>query len=95
MGGSITEADRRNDVESLDYAIERKLLAHNVARAIKPKAGKKRKPLTYTPEEVSKLLAGLEADRDGRLWSWRGAACGGVNSAGCAGAEWISSARRS
>ncbi|WP_043720796.1 MULTISPECIES: tyrosine-type recombinase/integrase [Nocardia] len=52
----------------LDYAIERKLLAHNVARAIKPKAGKKRKPLTYTPEEVSKLLASLEADRDGHLW---------------------------
>ncbi|NKY29453.1 tyrosine-type recombinase/integrase [Nocardia gamkensis] len=52
----------------LDYAIERKLLAHNVARAIKPKAGKKRKPLTYTPVEVSKLLASLETDRDGHLW---------------------------
>ncbi|MBF6467889.1 hypothetical protein IU427_22250 [Nocardia beijingensis] len=38
-------------------------------RAIRPKAGKKRKSLTYTPEERSKLPAGLEADRDGRLWS--------------------------
>ncbi|MGW4330820.1 hypothetical protein ACWEKR_33665 [Nocardia sp. NPDC004573] len=53
----------------LDYAIERKLSTHNVSRAIRPKAGKKRKPLTYTPEERSKLPAGLEADRDGHLWS--------------------------
>ncbi|MFI2232660.1 site-specific integrase [Nocardia testacea] len=52
----------------LDYAIERKLLAHNVARGIKPKAGKARKPKPYTPDEVSRLLASLETDRDGHLW---------------------------
>ncbi|MEU4839828.1 tyrosine-type recombinase/integrase [Nocardia testacea] len=52
----------------LDYGIERRLLAHNVARAVKPKAGRKRKPKTYTPEEVSKLLASLEQDRNGHLW---------------------------
>ncbi|MGY4103715.1 tyrosine-type recombinase/integrase [Nocardia sp. R16R-3T] len=52
----------------LDYAIERKLLSHNVARAIKPKAGRKRKVVTYTPAEVSKVLASLENDRDGHLW---------------------------
>jgi integrase len=52
----------------LDYAIERKMLAHNVARAMKPKAGKKRKPQTYTPEEVAKVLGSLDGDRDGHLW---------------------------
>lgn len=52
----------------LDYAIERKFLSHNVARAIKPKPGRKRKPQTYTPAEVSKLLNSLESDRNGHLW---------------------------
>lgn len=52
----------------LDYAIERKLLAHNVSRAIKPKAGKAKKPKPYTTGEVSKLLSSLETDRDGHLW---------------------------
>ncbi|MET7773415.1 tyrosine-type recombinase/integrase [Nocardia sp. NPDC005366] len=52
----------------LDYATERKFLTANVARAIKPKAGRKRKPVTYTPAEVSKLLASLDQDRDGHLW---------------------------
>ncbi len=52
----------------LDYAIERKLVGHNVARGIKPKAGKKRKALTYTPDEVSRFLLSLETDRDGHLW---------------------------
>ncbi|MEU7630299.1 site-specific integrase [Nocardia sp. NPDC049220] len=44
------------------------MLSHNVARAIKPKTGKKRKPLTYTPAEVSQLLSSLERDRDGHAW---------------------------
>lgn len=52
----------------LEYAIDRKFLAHNVARAIKPKAGRKRKPVTYTPAEVSRLLTSVENDRDGHLW---------------------------
>ncbi len=52
----------------LDYAIERKVLSHNVARAIKPKPGRKRKPQTYTPAEVSKFLNSLEGDRNGHLW---------------------------
>lgn len=52
----------------LDYGIERKFLSHNVSRAIKPKAGKKRKPQTYTPAEVLKFLTSLEADRNGHLW---------------------------
>lgn len=52
----------------LDYAIERKLLTHNVARSIKPRADKKRRAVTYTPAEVSKLLTSIENDRDGHLW---------------------------
>ncbi len=81
-GGTVTEKGKvrrpwaarslKRTVETtsmvLDYAIERKLLGHNVARAIKPKAGKKRKPVTYTPAEVSRFLLSLETDRDGHLW---------------------------
>lgn len=81
-GGTVTEKGKvrrpwaarslKRTVETtsmvLDYAIERKLLEHNVARAIKPKAGKKRKPVTYTPAEVSRFLLSLETDRDGHLW---------------------------
>ncbi|MFI2478169.1 tyrosine-type recombinase/integrase [Nocardia xishanensis] len=52
----------------LDYAIERKLLSHNVARAMKPKPGKKRKAVTYTPAEVARVLASVESERDGHLW---------------------------
>ncbi|UGT53780.1 site-specific integrase [Nocardia asteroides] len=52
----------------LDYAIERKFLSHNIARSIKPKAGRKKKPQTYTPLEVSNFLNSLEADRNGHLW---------------------------
>ncbi|MGX1774829.1 tyrosine-type recombinase/integrase [Nocardia brasiliensis] len=58
----------------LDYAIERKLLAHNIARAMKPKPGKKRKPQTYTPAEVAKVLGSLDGDRDAHLWFF--ALCG-------------------
>ncbi|MEU3014712.1 tyrosine-type recombinase/integrase [Nocardia asteroides] len=52
----------------LDYAIERRFLPNNIARAIKPKAGRKRKPQTYTPAEVSTFLHSLESDRNGHLW---------------------------
>ncbi|WP_433680637.1 tyrosine-type recombinase/integrase [Nocardia sp. CA-119907] len=52
----------------LDYAKERKLLAHNVAGAIKPKRGKAAKPKPYTPAEVSTVLKSLEGNRDGHLW---------------------------
>ncbi|MGW4774965.1 tyrosine-type recombinase/integrase [Nocardia sp. NPDC004278] len=52
----------------LDYGIERKFLSHNIARAIKPKPGRKRKPQTYTPAEVSTFLTSLDGDRNGHLW---------------------------
>ncbi|WP_225732256.1 MULTISPECIES: tyrosine-type recombinase/integrase [unclassified Nocardia] len=52
----------------LDYAIERKILSHNISRPMRPKPGKKRKPQTYTPDEVAKVLTSLDADRNGHLW---------------------------
>ena len=52
----------------LDYAIERKLVSHNVTRGVKPKPSKKRRPATYTPDEVTQFLGSLETDRDGHLW---------------------------
>lgn len=55
-------------VMALDYAIERKLLSHNVAAAMKPKRGKTVKPKPYTPAEVSKVLKSLEGNRDGHVW---------------------------
>ncbi|BDU04963.1 site-specific integrase [Nocardia cyriacigeorgica] len=52
----------------LDYAMERKLVSHNVAKSIKPKSGRKRKPKTYTAAEVQTFLASLDGDRDAHLW---------------------------
>lgn len=52
----------------LDYGIERKVVSHNVATALKPKRGKAAKPKPYTPAEVSTVLKSLEGNRDGHLW---------------------------
>ncbi|MFD9549318.1 tyrosine-type recombinase/integrase [Nocardia salmonicida] len=52
----------------LDYAKDRKLVSHNVARLIKPKSGRKRKPQTYTAAEVLTFLTSLDGDRNGHLW---------------------------
>ncbi|TCJ94630.1 tyrosine-type recombinase/integrase [Nocardia alba] len=52
----------------MEYAKDRKLVPHNVARLIKPKSARKRKPQTYTAAEVSTFLTSLEGDRDAHLW---------------------------
>ncbi|QIS09394.1 tyrosine-type recombinase/integrase [Nocardia arthritidis] len=52
----------------LDYAKERKLVSHNVAKAVKPKKGKTSKPKPFTPEEVVRVLGGLDGDRDEHAW---------------------------
>ncbi len=52
----------------LDYAVDRKLVARNVAEQIKAVPRRRRKPDTFTAEEVRQVLDSLTEDRNEHLW---------------------------
>ncbi|MGV9664801.1 tyrosine-type recombinase/integrase [Nocardia niigatensis] len=81
-GGTVTEKgrvrrpwgprslNRTVDTTSmvLDYAMDRKLLARNVADQIKAVPRRRRKPDTYTAAEVRQVLDSLTGNRNEHLW---------------------------
>lgn len=52
----------------LDYARERKLVTYNVAEPIKSIPRRKKKPNTYTADEVRRVLDSVTEDRNEHLW---------------------------
>ncbi|MFE5285119.1 Arm DNA-binding domain-containing protein [Nocardia sp. NPDC056611] len=52
----------------LDYAMDRKLLARNVADQIKAAPQRRKTPDTYTADEVRQVLESLNGDRNEHLW---------------------------
>ncbi|MFE2998405.1 tyrosine-type recombinase/integrase [Nocardia sp. NPDC059246] len=52
----------------LDYARDRKLVAQNVAEPIKSIPRRRRKPDTYTEDEVRRVLASVAEDRNEHVW---------------------------
>jgi integrase len=53
---------------ALDYGIERRELARNVAAAMKKVPRKFREMQTYAPEEIQRVLRAADKDRNGHLW---------------------------
>ena len=52
----------------LDYGVERRELAHNVATSMRKVPRVRREMATYTPEEIGRLLGAADKDRSGHLW---------------------------
>jgi integrase len=53
---------------ALDYGIERRELARNVAAAMKKVPRKHQEMQTYTPDEIQRVLRAADKDRNGHLW---------------------------
>jgi integrase len=53
---------------ALDYGIERRELARNVAAAIKKVQRVHQEMSTYTPDEIQRVLRAADKDRNGHLW---------------------------
>jgi integrase len=69
----------------LDYAVERRELAHNVAAAIKKAPRAHSEMATYTPDEIRRVLRAADDDRNGHLWYL---ALSGLRRAEIAGLRW-------
>ena len=52
----------------LDYGIERRELARNVAGAMKKVPRSHQEMTTYTPDEIRRVLRAADKDRNGHLW---------------------------
>jgi integrase len=52
----------------LDYGVERRELARNVAAGMRKVPRIRREMATYTPEEIGKVLRAADKDRAGHLW---------------------------
>lgn len=69
----------------LEYGMERRELAYNVAAGIKKLPAAHREMDTYTPDEIRKLLKSADADRNGHLWYL---ALNGLRRGEIAGLKW-------
>lgn len=69
----------------LDYGMERRELAHNVAAPMKKVPAVHREMDTYTPDEIRKLLKSADTDRNGHLWYL---ALNGLRRSEIAGLKW-------
>ena len=69
----------------LDYGMERRELAYNVAAGVKKLPAARREMDTYTPAEIRKLLKSADADRNGHLWYL---ALNGLRRGEIAGLKW-------
>jgi integrase len=70
---------------ALEYGCDRHDLAHNVAAGMKKVPRVRREMLTYTPEEISRVLRAADKDRNGHLWYL---ALSGLRRAEIAGLKW-------
>lgn len=52
----------------LDYGVDRRLIGSNVAEKVKRLSKPRREMSTYTPDEVARVLAAANNERDGHLW---------------------------
>jgi site-specific recombinase XerC len=52
----------------LDYGIERRELARNVAAMMKKAPRVRQEMATYTPDEIGRVLRAADKDRNGHLW---------------------------
>lgn len=52
----------------LDYGVERRELARNVAGSMRKVPRIRREMATYTPDEIGKVLRAADKDRSGHLW---------------------------
>jgi integrase len=69
----------------LDYGIERRELARNVAAAMKKVARPHQEMSTYTPDEIRRVLRAADKDRNGHLWYL---ALSGLRRGEIAGLKW-------
>jgi len=69
----------------LDYGVERRELAHNVAAKMKKVPAEHYEMDTYTPDEIRKLLKAADKDRNGHLWYL---ALNGLRRGEIAGLKW-------
>jgi integrase len=69
----------------LDYGIERRELARNVAGAMKKVPRVHQEMSTYTPDEIRRVLRAADKDRNGHLWYL---ALSGLRRAEIAGLRW-------
>jgi len=65
---SFTERRYRRMAALLAYGCNRRDLARNVAASMKKVPRVRQKMQTYTPDEIGKVLATAEKDRNGHLW---------------------------